>query len=85
MRQAHLPVVMPVAEELSVAGSGDPSVAVVTVPIVNVGLGPALGIGLHIEWLDKNGNPSVAPQPMALPAPVAALGPGRTWNMRARF
>lgn len=87
MRQAHLPVVMPVVEEVSVSESGQPGarVAIVAVPILNVGLGPALGITLRIEWLDENGNPSVAPQPMALPSPVAALGSGQRREMRARF
>jgi hypothetical protein len=52
---------------------------------VNIGLGPALGIRLRIEWLDQDGNPSVAPQPLEIPAKLAGLGAGQRWDIHARY
>jgi hypothetical protein len=94
LRQAYLPVVVPVIERLQVAEvrdvaqSGtqlDSGEVRVTVPVANIGVGPALGVDLDIYWLDQVGNRSVAPQPMRIPAKIGGLAPGSSWEMQARF
>jgi hypothetical protein len=93
LRQAYLPIVVPVIESLSVSHVADVSEGIahrtgevhVTIPIVNIGVGPAVGVEVDIHWLDQVGGESVAPQPMKIPSKLGGLAPGASWEMNARF
>lgn len=64
MRDARLPIVMPIAS-VGVGGTQTGEV-VMTMPVANIGVGPAIGLRLRLEFRDQNGDPSVAPQPMQM-------------------
>jgi hypothetical protein len=81
MRDARLPIVMPIAS----VGVGDTQngEVVMTMPVENIGVGPAIGLRLRLEFRDQNGDPSVAPQPMQMQQGArAGLGVGQRADLR---
>jgi hypothetical protein len=86
MSQAHLPVVMPLVSGFNYRSAGPQGTLVdVFFPVVNVGLGPALGLRLTMEMLDSAGNPSVGSPPQYTPGALAGLGAGDQRDILVTF
>lgn len=82
VEDAHRPVVAPVATARPGVVSIDASSPLVlAVPVVNVGMGPAMRIEASAKLLDAEGNPSLAPTGEQTPALVAGLGAGDTTTL----
>lgn len=102
IRRAQMPVVMPIAAPDAlfrpggasatgripngVPASDDQNASIITLPISNVGTGPAFTIQATVEFLNPAGQRTDAGQPMTERAAVlTALGAGQEAILRARF
>jgi hypothetical protein len=84
MRDARLPIVLPVTGSLGVSSTSKGNVQI-SVRVENIGVGPALALNIRLEMLHQYGDPSVAPQPLQVPTQRPGLAPSTSHEFRAQF
>lgn len=80
VEEAHRPVVVPTPAARPVV----PTTGSLTVPVANVGMGPALAIEATATLLDSEGNPSAASSGEQTSALIAGLAAGDTTILEIR-